>query len=34
MPDPVQTAHALLQAALAGGGEDNVSVIVVQVGNV
>jgi serine/threonine protein phosphatase PrpC len=34
MPDPAQTAHALLQAALAGGGEDNVSVIVVQVGNV
>ena len=34
MPDPSQTAHALLQAALAGGGEDNVSVIVVQVANV
>jgi len=30
-PDPSQTAHALLQAALAGGGADNVSVIVVQV---
>src|SRR6266571_7470053 len=28
-PDPSQTAHALLQAALAGGGADNVSVIVV-----
>ena len=34
MPDPSQIAQALLQAALAGGGEDNVSVIVVQVGNV
>lgn len=34
MPDPSQTAHALLQAALAGGGVDNVSVIVVQVGKV
>ena len=33
MPDPLQIAQALLQAALAGGGEDNVSVIVVQVGN-
>jgi serine/threonine protein phosphatase PrpC len=31
MPDPSQTAHALLQATLAGGGADNVSVIVVQV---
>lgn len=31
LPDPSQTAHALLQAALAGGGADNVSVIVVQV---
>jgi serine/threonine protein phosphatase PrpC len=31
MPGPSQTAHALIQAALAGGGEDNVSVIVVQV---
>lgn len=29
MPDPSQTAHALLQAALAGGGVDNVSVTVV-----
>jgi len=34
MPDPSQIAHALLQAALAGGGEDNVSMIVVQVGKV
>jgi len=34
MPDPSQHAHALLQAALASGGEDNVSVIVVQVGKV
>jgi serine/threonine protein phosphatase PrpC len=32
-PDPSQTAHALVQAALAGGGEDNVGVIVVQVDN-
>ena len=31
MPDPSQIAHALLQAALSGGGADNVSVIVVQV---
>jgi serine/threonine protein phosphatase PrpC len=31
MPDPSQTAHALLQAALAGGGVDNVSAIVVHV---
>ncbi len=29
-PDPSQTAHALIQAALAGGGEDNVSAIVVK----
>jgi serine/threonine protein phosphatase PrpC len=29
--DPSRTAHALIQAALAGGGEDNVSAIVVQV---
>jgi len=29
-PDPSQTAHALMQAALAGGGEDNVSTIVVK----
>jgi len=28
-PDPSQTAHALMQAALAGGGADNMSVIVV-----
>jgi serine/threonine protein phosphatase PrpC len=34
LPDPSQTAQALLQAALAGGGADNVSVIVVQVGKV
>ena len=34
MPDPSQIAQALLQAALVGGGEDNVSVIVVQVGDV
>src|SRR6266516_265064 len=34
MPDPSQTAHALMQAALADGGADNVSVIVVQVGKV
>src|SRR2546421_7981699 len=31
MPDPSRKAHALVQAALAGGGADNVSVIVVQV---
>ncbi len=31
---PSKTAHALVQAALAGGGEDNVSVIVAQVSNV
>jgi serine/threonine protein phosphatase PrpC len=30
-PGPSHTAHGLMQAALAGGGEDNVSVIVVQV---
>jgi len=30
-PDPSRTAHALIQAALAGGGEDNVSAIVVKV---
>ena len=29
--DPSQKAHALVQAALAGGGVDNISVIVVQV---
>ncbi len=34
MPTPDDTAHALIQAALAGGGEDNVSVIVAQVSNV
>ncbi len=34
MPDPSRTAHALMQAALADGGADNVSVIVVQVGKV
>ena len=33
MPHPSETAHALVQAALAGGGEDNVSVIVAQVSN-
>ncbi|HEX6551803.1 MAG TPA: protein phosphatase 2C domain-containing protein [Ktedonobacteraceae bacterium] len=31
LPDPSRKAHALIQAALAGGGVDNVSVIVVQV---
>jgi serine/threonine protein phosphatase PrpC len=30
-PDPSHTAHALMQAALAGGGEDNISAIVVKV---
>jgi serine/threonine protein phosphatase PrpC len=34
MPHPTETAHALVQAALAGGGEDNVSVIVAQVSKV
>lgn len=34
MPTPDDTAHALIQAALAGGGEDNVSAIVAQVSNV
>jgi serine/threonine protein phosphatase PrpC len=33
-PHPSRTAHALVQAALAGGGEDNVSVIVAQVSKV
>jgi len=33
LPAPTDTAHALVQAALAGGGEDNVSAIVVQVSN-
>jgi serine/threonine protein phosphatase PrpC len=32
--DPTQTAHALIQAALTGGGVDNVSAIVIQVGEV
>jgi serine/threonine protein phosphatase PrpC len=31
MFSPTETAHALIQAALAGGGKDNVSVIVAQV---
>lgn len=31
LPDPNRTAEALIQAALEGGGEDNVSVIVVSV---
>lgn len=31
MPTPSYRAHALIEAALAGGGEDNVSAIVVQV---
>jgi serine/threonine protein phosphatase PrpC len=30
--DPAHTSHALIQAALSGGGEDNVSVIVARVG--
>ena len=34
MPAPSDTAHALIQAALTGGGEDNVSAIVAQVSNV
>ena len=34
MPTPTDTAHALIQAALASGGDDNVSAIVVQVSNV
>ncbi len=33
MVGPTDTAHELIQAALAGGGDDNVSVIVVQVSN-
>jgi len=33
-PNPSDTAHELIQAALAGGGEDNVSAIVAQVSNV
>jgi serine/threonine protein phosphatase PrpC len=32
--DPSHTAHALIQAALAGGGEDNVSALVARVSNV
>jgi len=32
--DPAHTAHALIQAALAGGGEDNASVIVARVSKV
>jgi serine/threonine protein phosphatase PrpC len=32
--DPSKIAHALVQAALAGGGEDNISVIVAQVNRV
>ena len=31
VPDPTLTRHALIQAALDGGGEDNVSVIVVHI---
>jgi len=34
MPTPTDTAHTLIQAALAGGGEDNVSAIVARVSNV
>jgi serine/threonine protein phosphatase PrpC len=34
MPTPTETAHALIRAALVGGGEDNVSAIVAQVSNV
>jgi len=34
MPTPSHTARALIQAALAGGGADNVSAIVAQVSNV
>jgi serine/threonine protein phosphatase PrpC len=34
MPTPSHTARALIQAALAGGGEDNVSAIVARVSNV
>jgi serine/threonine protein phosphatase PrpC len=34
LPGPSATAHALVQAALAGGGEDNVSAIVAQVSNI
>jgi serine/threonine protein phosphatase PrpC len=31
VPDPSQTGNALIKAALEGGGEDNVSVIVVHI---
>jgi len=31
VPDPAKTGKALIQAALDGGGEDNVSVIVVSI---
>jgi serine/threonine protein phosphatase PrpC len=34
MPTPVDTAHALIQAALTGGGADNISAIVAQVSQV
>ncbi len=34
LPGPWATAHALVRAALIGGGEDNVSAIVAQVGNI
>jgi serine/threonine protein phosphatase PrpC len=34
VPDPNHTAHVLIQAALAGGGVDNVSAIVVRVAKV
>jgi serine/threonine protein phosphatase PrpC len=34
MPNPSRTAHALIQAALEGGGVDNVSAIVAKVSNV
>ena len=32
--DPTHTAHALIQAALAGGGDDNISALVARVNNV
>jgi len=34
MPNPSRTAHALIQAALEGGGVDNVSAIVAKVSKV
>jgi serine/threonine protein phosphatase PrpC len=34
LPAPTDTAHALVQAALTGGGEDNVSAIVAQVSTI